>query len=114
MQACRRREARVVSSSDEISLHNHSVGVGRAASHAVAAPPRAGSAQVAAAAPQIRVARAGSDPAPSRLGPAGASELFQGSGEEAVEKKATQNSGLAGWILIGSFLDTVKSTVPSR
>lgn len=38
------------------------------------------------------MARAGGGPAPSRPGPAGASELFQGSGEEAVGKKATQNA----------------------
>lgn len=87
--ACRRREAPVVSNSDEISLHNHSVGVGSAASHAATARPGADSARVATAAPRDSGGRSWGGPAPSRLGPAEASELFQGSG---VGKKTTQSA----------------------
>lgn len=80
-----------MSNSDEISLHNHSVGVGSAASHAAAARPGTDSARVAMAAPRDSGGRSWGGPAPSRFGPVEASELFQGSGE-AVGKKTTQST----------------------
>lgn len=108
--ACRRREARVVSNSDEISLHNHSVGVGSAASHAATTRPGADSARVATAAPRDSGGRSWGGPAPSRLRPSEASELFQGSGEAVGGRKPhkAQPAELASGILLGSFLVTLK------